>query len=316
MDTMSETRSFLRTIGLPGGDATDLPTSTTRFPDGAQVRVEIPSVEGPRCLEAVLAASEDHGIIVHRASQGSGAFMLSRPELLTMAGLAATAQMEVSLFARPSAGWGTSATARTSGGAGLAAAAHGQEQVVHALEDARRAAAHGFRSVLISDIGVLRVFDQMRRAGLFPETMQAKVSVAIHVANATIAMLLCELGADSINLATDCSLAEIAAIRSVVTVPLDVYIESPDSVGGYSRQYEVAELVRVGAPIYLKFGLRNAPDIYPSGTHLEAQAVRASTERVRRAAIGLELLRQYAPDSVISEVGAEGLAIPVVDPAL
>jgi hypothetical protein len=155
----------------------------------------------------------------------------------------------------------------------------------------------------------------MRRAGLFPSAMQAKVSVALQVANATIASLLEELGADSINLATDCSLAEIAAIRSVVTVPLDVYVESPDSIGGFSRQYEIADLVRVGAPIYLKFGLRNAPDIYPSGTHLEDQAVRASSERVRRAAIGMELIRHYAPETVFSEAGAEGLAIPTVDPA-
>ena len=33
----------------------DLPTSAKRFPDGAQYRVEIPSVEGPEALEAVFA---------------------------------------------------------------------------------------------------------------------------------------------------------------------------------------------------------------------------------------------------------------------
>jgi hypothetical protein len=43
------------------------------------------------------------------------------------------------------------------------------------------------------------------------------------------------------------------------------------------------ELIRVAAPIYLKFGLRNSPDVYPSGTHLENTVIALSRERVRRA---------------------------------
>ena len=66
------------------------------------------------------------------------------------------------------------------------------------------------------------------------------------------------------------------------------------------RHYEIAELVRIAAPVYLKFGLRNAPGIYPSGQHLEPAVLAMSRERVRRAAIGLALLRRYAPDAVAS----------------
>ena len=55
---MSETRDFLRSIGLPPGDLNELPDSAKRFPDGAQYRIEIPSTEGPRCLEAVLEEAE------------------------------------------------------------------------------------------------------------------------------------------------------------------------------------------------------------------------------------------------------------------
>jgi hypothetical protein len=63
--------------------------------------------------------------------------------------------------------------------------------------------------------------------------------------------------------------------------------------------------------VYVKFGLRNAPDIYPSGTHLEATAVALSRERVRRARLGLELLERSGYDAVGSELGAAGLAVPV-----
>jgi hypothetical protein len=62
--------------------------------------------------------------------------------------------------------------------------------------------------------------------------------------------------------------------------------------------------------VYVKFGLRNAPDIYPSGTHLEATAAKLSRERVRRARLGLELLERCGYDAARSERGAAGLAVP------
>ena len=38
MNSMDKTREFLKSIGLPGGDAYDLPTSEKRFADGGQYR--------------------------------------------------------------------------------------------------------------------------------------------------------------------------------------------------------------------------------------------------------------------------------------
>jgi hypothetical protein len=79
-------------------------------------------------------------------------------------------------------------------------------------------------------------------------------------------------------------------------------VEAPDDFGGTVRHYEIAELVRVAAPIYVKFGVRNAPGIYPSGQHLESTVLALSRERVRRAAISLAILRRYAPDAVASPI--------------
>ena len=309
---MERTREFLRTVGLPGADLHELPTSDKRFRDGAQYRVEIPSTEGPRALEAVLEEAERLDVRIHRVSQGSGVFMLSDAELDEMAQLAAAATVEVSLFARPNAGWDISAQARAAAGAALAPAIRGSDQLVHALEDIRRAAAHGFRSVLIADVGLLASFDAMRKAGELPAEMQAKVSVMLPAANPSSARVLADLGADTLNLPTDLSLAQIAAIRAAVDVPIDFYVEAPDNLGGFVRIYEVPEIVRIAAPVYVKFGLRNAPDVYPSGSHLEATVVALSRERVRRARLGLELLERELADAVTSELGAAGLAIPDV----
>src|SRR3954452_19847311 len=102
---MQRTRDFLKKLGLPESDAHSLPTSEKRFPDGAQYRVEIPSVEGPACLAAVVSEGQRLGVTIHRASQGSGVFLHTDLELDEMARIAAEAPLEVSLFARPSAGW-------------------------------------------------------------------------------------------------------------------------------------------------------------------------------------------------------------------
>jgi hypothetical protein len=308
--TRQSTGGFLERMDLPPGDLWDLPSSKKSFPDGAQWRIEIPSTEGVRSLGAVLGEADRLSVDVHRVSQGSGVFMLSDRELDGFAELGATARVEVSLFARPNAEWGTGAMAYSPDGAVSASVAHGQDQVVHALEDIRRAAEHGIRSVLIADLGVLAAFDAMRRDGLLPHDMQAKTSVMLPVANPSTARIVASLGASTINVATDLSLAELAAIRASLDIPLDVYVESPAAVGGFVRFYEIPEIVRIAAPVYLKFGLRDAPDVYPAGTHLEDTVVKLSRERVRRARLGVELLERSGLAAVPSRPGVADLAIP------
>src|SRR4051812_34325602 len=140
--------------------------------------------------------------------------------------------------------------------------------------------------------------------------MQAKVSGMLPAANAAAARVLERLGASTINLPTDLTLPQIAAIRTAVGVPLDVYVEAPDNVGGFIRHHEIPELIRVAAPVYVKFGLRNAPDVYPAGSHIAATTIALSRERVRRARLGQELLARSSYRPVASERGAAGLALP------
>jgi hypothetical protein len=309
---IDQARKFLTSIGLPPGDLHDLPTSNKRFPDGAQYRVEIPSTEGPRALEAVVDEASRLDVVVHRVSQGSGVFMLSDAELEEYAGTAADANVEVSLFARPNAAWDVSAQSRASAGAVLGPAVRGGDQLAYALADIRRAADFGFRSVLIADVGLLAAFAALRSRRELPPTMQAKVSVMLPVANPAAARAIVGLGADTLNLPTDLSLAQIAAIRSAVDVPLDIYVEAPDNLGGFVRLYEIPAIVRVASPVYIKFGLRNAPDIYPSGTHLEETVIALARARVQRARLGLELLERELSEATTSARGAQGLAVPEV----
>ena len=130
-------------------------------------------------------------------------------------------------------------------------------------------------------------------------------------ANPASIRLMEKLGANTFNIPTDLTLSQIATVRQAVNIPLDIYVEAPDDLGGFVRLYEIPEIIRVAAPVYIKFGLRNAPNIYPAGTHVEPVALALTRERVRRARIGLDLLHRYYPEAITSQLGAPGLAVPV-----
>jgi hypothetical protein len=298
-------------LGLPTGDAYHLPTSSKRFPDGAQYRVEIPSVEGPAALRAVLEEAHRHGITIHRVSQGSGIMLLKDDEILEMAELGREHQMEVSLFVGPRAPFDIGAQPLTQAGKNIGWRHTGIDQLVYALEDVRRCCELGIRSILVADEGLLWLIKEFKRLGKLPQDLVVKVSVLMGASNPVSIRIVQDLGASTYNVSSDQSLPRLAAIRQVVNIAIDMYIEAPDDFGGFVRHYEMPEIIRVLSPIYVKFGLRNAPNIYPSGTHLETTAISLSRERVRRAAIAMEMIKRHCPELKISELGAEGLGVPV-----
>ena len=302
---------FLTDAGLPGEDAPVSPDSPLRFPDGGQYRIEIPSTEGPRSLTAVLDEAEARQVPVHRISQGSGIMLLTDDEIREMSAIGAKHSIEVNLFLGPRSSFDIGAQAFSAAGRALALSMRGANQLKQGLADVDRAVELGIRSVLVSDLGSLEMVAEMRAKGLFPKDLIIKTSVMMAPANPASARILERLGADTINIPSDLTLPQIASIRAAITKPIDFYVEAPDNIGGFLRYYEIPELIRIAAPIYLKFGLRNSPDVYPSGTHLENTVVALSKERVRRAQIACEHIARYCPQAVMSPLGAADLGIPV-----
>jgi hypothetical protein len=297
---MDQARRHLAGLGLPDRDPGELPTSAKRFGDGAQYRVEIPSVEGPEPFRAVIDTARERELRVHRISQGSGMMLLTDEDIDEMVALGREHAIEVCLFVGPRAGWDVGVQATAPAGRVAAGSLRGADQLVYGLEDVLRGCSLGVRSILVADTGQLWVLGRLKRSGDLPGDLEIKVSISLPVTNPATARLLEDLGATTLNLPIDLSLAQIAAIRQAVDVPLDVYVEGSDDFGGAVRYYEAPELVRVAAPIHLKFTIRNAPGLYPSGEHLAGLAVASARERVRRAAIGMAMLRRHYPDAVAS----------------
>jgi hypothetical protein len=284
--------------------------SSQRFPDGGAWRIEIPSVEGIEPLRAVLEEADRLDVPVHRVSQGSGVMMLTDAEITEMVQLTAERGIELSLFLGPRGTWDIGASVFTSSG-GAGPRARGRVQVEGCLTDCRRAAELGVRNLLVADEGVLWTAHQLRVAGELPADLRFKVSALIGPVNPEAFRVMAALGADSINVPSDLTIEQLADLRAASTACIDMYIESPDDLGGFVRLYEAPEVIRAAAPVHLKFGLRNAPGVYPVGAHLRDAAVAASRERVRRARLTLDLIERAGGAPLpMSPVGDPTLPVP------
>lgn len=287
--------------------------STRRFADRAQYRIEIPSTEGPVIFREVLEEAKRVGCPVHRVSQGSGIQMLSDEDIREMARIGAGENIEVCLFPTPRANFDVGGLWGAPVGRVIQWQVRGAEQMRYSLDDVFRAVDLGIRSILPADIGLISVLGKLKASGDLPGNLVLKSSAILAPANAATARLLEELGANTINVATDLTVPQLAAIRHSVNVPIDIYVEAPDGLGGFVRHHEVPAMIAHAGPVYLKLGLRNSPDIYPYGKHLEATTLNLSKERVRRSKLVYDLVRREYPEAVISEVGSHAdLGIPEV----
>lgn len=289
---MQKTKDFLERMGLPSGDRHDLPTSEKRFDDGSQYRFEVPGIQGPSAMAALLEAVEKNGVPIHRVTQTKGVMTLLDSEITRMVDMAREAAVELVLSIGPRATTDTSASVNTPEGVRMGYRLRGQDQVIRATEEIRRGVDLGVMSYLVYDEGQLWLMNEMRKAGDIPEGVRFKVSAHTGHGNPCSAALLEQIGADSFNPIRDIQLQMLAAVRQAVDIPLDVHTENPASTGGFIRHYEVPEMVRVAAPIFLKTGGSVAK------THNWDSSDADAAKRAKQVTLVKRMLDEYYPDAV------------------
>ncbi len=289
---MKETREFLKKIGMPSGDAYDLPSSKKHFSDSGQYRFEVPGIQGPGTMKALLSELDVLDIAIHRVTQTKGIMLLSDEDIQDMVALAKQYQIELVLAIGPRATYDTSASVHTEEGQRMGYRLRGQEQIVRAIEDVKRAAAFGCRAFLIYDEGCLWVLNEARKCCEIPADCKFKISAHCGHGNPCSAKILESIGANSINPVRDIQLQMLAAIRQAIDIPIDVHTENPASSGGFIRHYEVPEMVRVAAPIYLKTGGAVAKTHNWETTDADAK------KRAKQVMLVKRVIDEYYPDAV------------------
>ena len=295
---MKKTKAFLTKIGMPSGDAYDLPTSTKRFSDGAQYRFEVPGIQNPSAMKVLLEELDKYKISIHRVTQTKGIMFLTDDEIETMVALAKKWKVELVLAIGPRATYDTSASVHTPEGQRMGYRLRGQDQIVRAIEEVKRASKLGCKTFLVYDEGALWVLNEARKAGEIPGDCKFKISAHCGHGNPCSAKLLETIGADSFNPVRDIQLQMLGAIRQAIDIPIDIHTENPASSGGFIRHYEVPEIIRVAAPVYLKTGGSVAK------THSWDTTDGDAKKRAKQISLVKRVIDQYYKDAIKSDEGS------------
>ena len=299
-----ETREFLGKIGLPQGDAFDMPTSGQTFQDGAHYRLEVPTVNSVEAVQALLDEADKLGITINRVDDTYGIFRYTKKEIRDFASVCKQAGVALNMSIGPRAPYDTGATVLSPQGVRIGYRLRGMEQVVYAVEDVKRAIELGIRGILVYDEGLLWVLKEMREEGEIPKNVHFKTSAHCGHCNPASFQMLEKLGADSINPVRDLSIPMMSALRQAVKVPLDLHTDNPPASGGFIRNYEAAEIARVASPVYLKTG----------NSQVSAHGQRTSAADARKmagqAAIIKEFVTKYFPEAVQSEPNQSDMHVP------
>ena len=145
MNSRQETSKWLESIGQPGGDLYSLPSSAKRFEDGCQYRFEVPGIQGPSVMQTLLEEFVKLGFYIHRVTQTKGIWFLSDEDINKMVTLAKEHQIELTLSIGPRATTDTSASVKTEEGMRMGYRLRGQDNLVYAIEEVKRAARIGGR---------------------------------------------------------------------------------------------------------------------------------------------------------------------------
>jgi hypothetical protein len=288
---MEKTREFFKKIGLPEGDLFDLPTSTKRFPEGAHFGIEVPTINTALAAKALIEEAERLKIQINRVDETYGAFRHTFTELKEYAAICKAHGASLNMSIGPRAAYDTSATRLSEQGRVIAYRIRGTEQLLRAVEDAKRICEAGIRGLLVYDEGLMWVLNEARKNGELPKEVKFKNSAHNGQGNPASFQLMERCGADSINPVRDLSLPMLASLRAAVDVPLDLHTDNPPGSGGFIRVYEAPEMVRVCAPVYLKTG-----NSCVSG-HGQLTTAQNGVDMARQASIVLEFVNRYYPEA-------------------
>ena len=256
MALFGKTRDLLRGIGLPPGDDASLADSPQRFPDGGQYKWELAGAVDAGAVERLVERLDARSLRLDQFTHTEGIMRLTDAEITALVEVVAGADRQLVMAAGPRGVWDVGGQSLAPSAAAKASSyrLRGMEQLVRAVEDVRRAGELGVRGFLVFDEGLLDTLARLRAAGDLPAETRFKASSNMGVGNPAHCRAVAALGADSVNLQRDLDLSMIAAARAVTAVPFDLHTDNPAATGGFLRTYDIPDMIRVGAPVYLKTG--------------------------------------------------------------
>lgn len=301
-----ETRLYLEKIGLPPWDIDSKFELKNEFEAGGHYGIELSSMNNLKILEEVVKLSKAYDFKIDRVDECRGIFRLPDSEIKEMVRVCSREQIGLNLSIGPRAIYDIGGFAKVENGKRIGYRIRGLENVIHAIEDVKRAVQLGVRGFLIYDEGLLYLLNQMRNEGQLSKSLIFKLSVHICCSNPLSAKLYCQIGADTINIIPDLEVDAIGTFRKVVRVPLDVFTDTAKEAGGFIRTYDIPKIILNSSPVYLKCG----PISQMHQNHLPASV--ELEERIKQTRNVLEHIKRYLPEAKQVSKNEKTLAIPEI----
>jgi len=299
-----ETRRYLKTVGLPQGDYENFDISSRQFLGGGHYGIELSSMNNPKILRQALKFAKQYEVRINRVIECRGICRLPDSDIKEMVTLCASENLGLLLSIGPRAINDIGAFVYSENGKRVGYRLRGMENVIHAIEDIKRAIELGVRGFLIYDEGLLLLLNRMRCEGVFNHDIILKYSVHAGCSNPLSAKLLEDNGIDTINIIPDLDIWMIKTFRETVNVPLDVFSDTAKVAGGFLRTYDVPHIVLCAAPVYIKCGPISQPqqNYLPDVSQLE--------ERIKQTRNVVEHLKRYVPMATPVNGNERTLALP------
>lgn len=302
---MKETREQLKKLGLPGGEAFDLPTSKLEFDGGGNFAIEIASINNLEIMKKTLELLDKYKITCDQFVECRGIFRLPDEEIKKMAALCKKNNIGLVLSVGPRATYDAGGFVKSVNGVRIGYRIRGMEQIVYAVEDVKRAVALGIRGIMVYDEGLLWILKELREKSILPKDMVLKFSVHCGYANPASVKFIENSGANIVNPVPDLDLPMVAAIRKAAQCPISIFTDTAGEAGNFVRTYDVPEFVRIASPIFLKCGSSSQV----KQAHLPS--VQELEERIKQVYQVIYMLKKYYPSAKRIKSRAKIKAIPV-----
>lgn len=303
-EIFNQTRSYFKKIGLPSGDYEPLGVSGKEFSSGGHYGIELSSMNNLKIISQTFALARKYEIKIDRLIECRGIVRLPDDEIEDMANMCEDEQVGLVLSIGPRASNDIGGFAHSPNGKRIGYRLRGLENIIHAVEDVKRAIDLGVRGFLLYDEGLLCLLNRMRAEGALPKNIIFKFSVHAGCSNPLSAKLLADQGADSINIVPDLDLGMIQAFRKVIKEPMDIFSDTAKEAGGFLRTYDMPNIIKYASPVYLKCGpiSQSVQNHLPNDSELE--------ERVKQTRCVVEHINRYLPDAETVNKDEYTLALP------
>ena len=290
-------RTWLQQNNFPYSDQITLAPSNKTFPEGGHYAIEIPVVNNLEILQHITRLLRSKGIKKAIFGETHGAFLLSDSEIKDMLSLCFEERWGMFFSIGPRPEYDRKAVFyRTEFGASQGRRLNNHDAMAYAVEEVFRLTTLGCRGIIVYDLGLLRILNSIREKGAIPKKVMFAASTHCMISNAITAQIYAENGADQLVILHDLDLPVIQEMRRILpnSVALSLPIDSYFAKGGFIRYYEIAEIIQIAAPIFIKLG--GSAQTHPS----ELPDLSILKRRVDRVLIGLEHLNKV--DVLLSEL--------------